>query len=146
MKIRHHESNQRVVLFGFVVNQLFRIEDYSKCHPNREMVIFSTQDRGENVGCDSFFPSRCCVPKANVASFSLTKLQPWHAHVQLQGCQKKSCGVSQLHFWLSCVACLSIILFFMGNYRAEKKSWYVVARNLFLLLLNFSAWPCLGAA
>ena len=31
-------------------------------------------------------------------------------------------------------------------YRAEKKSWYVVARNLFLLLLNFSAWPCLGAA
>ena len=31
-------------------------------------------------------------------------------------------------------------------YRAEKKSWYVVARNVFLLLLNFSAWPCLGAA
>ena len=31
-------------------------------------------------------------------------------------------------------------------YRAEKKSWYVVARNLFLLLLNFSAWPCLCAA
>ena len=31
-------------------------------------------------------------------------------------------------------------------YRAEKKSWYVVARNFFLLLLNFSAWPCLGAA
>ena len=32
------------------------------------------------------------------------------------------------------------------TYRAEKKSWYVVARNLFLLLLNFSAWLCLGAA
>ena len=31
-------------------------------------------------------------------------------------------------------------------YRAEKKSWYVVARNVFLLLLNFSGWPCLGAA
>ena len=31
-------------------------------------------------------------------------------------------------------------------YRAEKKSWYMVARNFFLLLLNFSAWPCLGAA
>ena len=33
-----------------------------------------------------------------------------------------------------------------GLYRAEKKSWYVVARNFFLLLLNFSAWPCPGAA
>ena len=31
-------------------------------------------------------------------------------------------------------------------YRAEKKSWYVVARRFFLLLLNFSAWPCLGPA
>ena len=31
-------------------------------------------------------------------------------------------------------------------YRAEKKSWYVVARNFFLLLLNFSAWPCLAVA
>ena len=31
-------------------------------------------------------------------------------------------------------------------YRGEKKSWYVVARNFFLLLLNFSAWPCLGPA
>ena len=31
-------------------------------------------------------------------------------------------------------------------YRAEKKSWYVVARNFFLLLFNFSAWPGLGAA
>ena len=31
----------------------------------------------------------------------------------------------------------------LGNleYRAEKKSWYVVARNFFLLLINFSAWP-----
>ena len=32
------------------------------------------------------------------------------------------------------------------HYRAEKKSWYVVARNVFLLLLNLSAWPCLGPA
>ena len=32
------------------------------------------------------------------------------------------------------------------NYRAEKKSWYVVARNFFLLFLNFSAWPCLAVA
>ena len=32
------------------------------------------------------------------------------------------------------------------SYRAEKKSWYVVARNFFLLLLNCSAWPCLGPA
>ena len=31
-------------------------------------------------------------------------------------------------------------------YRAEKKSWYVVARNFFLPLLNFSAWPCLAVA
>ena len=31
-------------------------------------------------------------------------------------------------------------------YRAEKKSLYVVARNLLLLLLNFSASPCLGPA
>ena len=34
----------------------------------------------------------------------------------------------------------------LRTYRAEKKSWYVVARSFFLLLLNFSAWPCLGAA
>ena len=32
----------------------------------------------------------------------------------------------------------------MKIYRAEKKSWYGVARNFFLLLLNFSAWPCLA--
>ena len=31
-------------------------------------------------------------------------------------------------------------------YRAEKKSWYVVARNFFLLLLTFYAWLCLGPA
>ena len=33
-------------------------------------------------------------------------------------------------------------------YRDRLKGWYtyVVARNFFLLLLNFSAWPCLGAA
>ena len=33
-----------------------------------------------------------------------------------------------------------------GVYIAEKKSWYVVARNIFLLLLNFSAWPFLAFA
>ena len=32
------------------------------------------------------------------------------------------------------------------QYRVEKMSWYVVARNFVLLLLNFSAWPCLRAA
>ena len=40
----------------------------------------------------------------------------------------------------------SIELAHIYIYRAEKKSWYVVARSFFLLLLNFSAWPCLGAA
>ena len=32
------------------------------------------------------------------------------------------------------------------KYRAPGKCLYVVARNLFLLLLNCSAWPCLGPA
>ena len=31
-------------------------------------------------------------------------------------------------------------------YKAEKKSWYVVARFFFLALLSFSAWPCLAVA
>ena len=31
-------------------------------------------------------------------------------------------------------------------YRGENKGLYMVVRNCFLLLLNFSAWPCLGAA
>ena len=31
-------------------------------------------------------------------------------------------------------------------YRGGNKGLYVVARNFFLVLLNFSAWPCLGAA
>ena len=31
-------------------------------------------------------------------------------------------------------------------YRDEQKGLYVVARILFLLLLNYSAWPCLGPA
>ena len=31
-------------------------------------------------------------------------------------------------------------------YRDRLKGLYVVARNFFLLLLNFSAWPCLGPA
>ena len=37
-------------------------------------------------------------------------------------------------------------VFFSCLYRAEKKSWYVVAGNFFLLFHNFSAWPCLGPA
>ena len=32
------------------------------------------------------------------------------------------------------------------NYRARKKGLYVVARNFFLILLNFSAWTCLAVA
>ena len=32
------------------------------------------------------------------------------------------------------------------RYRAPKKCVYVVARNFFLLLLNCSAWTCLGPA
>ena len=32
------------------------------------------------------------------------------------------------------------------NYRAPKNGLYVVARNLFLLYLTCSAWPCLGPA
>ena len=32
------------------------------------------------------------------------------------------------------------------NVQKLAKSWYVVARNFFLLLLEFSAWPCLGPA
>ena len=32
------------------------------------------------------------------------------------------------------------------NYRARNKGLYVVARNFFLLLLDWSAWPCLGPA
>ena len=31
-------------------------------------------------------------------------------------------------------------------YRDRLKGWYVVARNFFLLLLNFSAWPYLAVA
>ena len=31
-------------------------------------------------------------------------------------------------------------------YREANKGLYVVARNFFLLLLNCSAWPCLGPA
>ena len=32
------------------------------------------------------------------------------------------------------------------TYREVNKGLYMVARNFFLLLLNFSAWPCLGPA
>ena len=31
-------------------------------------------------------------------------------------------------------------------YRDRLKDMYVVARNFFLHLLNFSAWPCLAVA
>ena len=34
----------------------------------------------------------------------------------------------------------------MSPYRDRLKKWYMVARNAFLLLLDFSAWPCLGPA
>ena len=34
----------------------------------------------------------------------------------------------------------------LHNYRDRLKGLYVVARNFFLLLLNFSAWPCLAVA
>ena len=33
-----------------------------------------------------------------------------------------------------------------GLYRGGNKGLYVVARNFFLLLLDYSAWPCLGPA
>ena len=35
---------------------------------------------------------------------------------------------------------------FKDKYRDRLKGLYVVARNFFLLLLNFSAWPCLAVA
>ena len=35
---------------------------------------------------------------------------------------------------------------FYRNYRGGNKGLYVVARNFFLLLLDCSAWPCLGPA
>ena len=31
-------------------------------------------------------------------------------------------------------------------YRDRLKRWFVVARNFFLLLRDFSAWPCQGPA
>ena len=34
----------------------------------------------------------------------------------------------------------------VNDYRGENKGLYVVARNVFLLLLVCSAWPCLGPA
>ena len=37
-------------------------------------------------------------------------------------------------------------LAFLVLYRAPGKSLYMVARYFFLLLLNCSAWPCLGPA
>ena len=33
-----------------------------------------------------------------------------------------------------------------GAYRGPRNGLYVVGRNFFLLLLNCSAWPCLGPA
>ena len=38
------------------------------------------------------------------------------------------------------------IPFSSALYRGENKGLYGVARNFFLLLLNCSAWPCLGLA
>ena len=35
---------------------------------------------------------------------------------------------------------------FWNKHREVNKGLYVVARNFFLLLLNCSAWPCLGPA
>ena len=31
------------------------------------------------------------------------------------------------------------------EYRDQLKKWYVVARNFFLLFLDFSAWPCFAS-
>ena len=38
--------------------------------------------------------------------------------------------------------CFSVLDDTEANYRDRLKRWYVVARNVFLLLLDFSAWPC----
>ena len=38
----------------------------------------------------------------------------------------------------------NIIFFWLCIYRDPRKGLYVVGRNFFLLLLNSSAWPCLG--
>ena len=42
--------------------------------------------------------------------------------------------------------CVNVSNFVSNFYREENKGLYVVARNFFLLLLNCSAWPCLGPA
>ena len=34
----------------------------------------------------------------------------------------------------------------LSSYRDRLKGLYIVARNFFLLLLHFSAWPCLAVA
>ena len=41
---------------------------------------------------------------------------------------------------------LEVGIYENNKYRDEKKSWYVVARNFFLFLLNCSDWPCLALA
>ena len=51
-----------------------------------------------------------------------------------------------LSFSLRALNLASEIVFIFGAYRGENKGLYVVARNFFLLLLNCSAWPCLGPA
>ena len=45
----------------------------------------------------------------------------------------------------SCVA-LETACIYCTFYRGGNKGLHVVARNVFLLLLNCSAWPCLGPA
>ena len=55
-------------------------------------------------------------------------------------------GSFPMHFCNAISRLVSSVVTALTLYRAEKKSWYVVARNFFLHLLNFSAWPCLGPA
>ena len=55
-------------------------------------------------------------------------------------------SLNQRCMWVPMNSLYWHVMWLQKKYRAEKKSWYVVARNVFLLLLNFSAWPCLGPA
>ena len=71
----------------------------------------------------------------------------WASRVQIcEKSQKIGCVIP--HCMLHHVITQPIFQLFshICTYRTEKKFWYVVARNFFLLLLNFSAWPCLGPA
>ena len=44
------------------------------------------------------------------------------------------------------VTILLILTVLIGQLQRSAKKLYVVARHFFLLLLNCSAWPCLGPA